>query len=286
MSRRALHRCCPIFSVAAALCACGPEVLEPRDPTPGVPHFKVATYNIWSEKPGDAGTLDAIGGTHAGIIALEEVTHDWLEPVRERFSAEYPYMLFEPTSGASGLGVISKYPLTASELQFVNNWHPAWRVEAQTPAGWLQLLIVHLRSNFTGRDDPVEAYVNVSDDHLLQTKDYVEHTVRDVPTVILGDFNESPEGSSVRYLEKIGYENALPLYHPGQYTWRQASLGGQFDQTIDHILFNDFLAPLNAYVLDRGGSDHLPVIAHFEASRPWPELSLTPDQSEAIEIAD
>ncbi len=141
--------------------------------------------------------------------ALEEVTHAWLEPVRERFSADYPYMLFEPTSGASGLGVISKYPLTASELQFVNNWHPAWRVEAQTPAGWLQLLIVHLRSNFTGRDDPVEAYVNVSDDHLLQTKNYVEHTVEDVPTVILGDFNESPEGSSVRYLEKIGYENVL-----------------------------------------------------------------------------
>jgi vancomycin resistance protein VanJ len=266
-----------------ALCSgCEPEVLTPREPTPGVPHFKIATYNILSENPNDPETLATIGATGADIIALQEITFDWLESVRQRYSSEYPYMLFEPTTGASALGLISKYPLTDAELHVVGPWHPAWHVEAHTPAGWLQLLIVHLRSNFTGRDDPVEAYVNVGEDHLLETKGYVERTFKDVPTVVLGDFNESPDGASVEYLESLGYENALPLFHPGQYTWRQASLGGQMDQVIDHILFNDFMAPLNAFVLDRGDSDHIPVIAHLEANREWPELDLSPAESEAV----
>jgi len=274
------------FALSLAMCACGPDVLEPRDPTPGVPHFKVATYNILGISASDPATLATIGATNAEVIALQEVTDEWMVSIRQRYSADYPYMLFKPVHGAAGLGVISKYPLSGSELLFVNDWHPAWHVGAQTPAGWLQLLIVHLRSKFTGRDDPVEAYVNVDSDHLYQTQQYVAHSIEDVPTLVLGDFNEDPEGDSVRYLESMGYENVLPLYHPGQFTWHQASLGDQMDMTIDHILFNDFLESLNAYVLNRGNSDHLPVIGHFEANRPWPELDLTPSSSEALEVEE
>ena len=39
--------------------------------------------------------------------------------------------------------------------------------------------------------------------------------------------------------------------------------------TIDHILFDRAFVPLNAYVLDSGNSDHLPVVAHLEASDVW-----------------
>ncbi len=268
--------------LAAALCGCGPTPLEPRDPTPGVPHFRIATYNVLSLMAYDAETVDTVGATNADIICLQEIDTAWRDVLRDKYSSTYPYMLFRDHSGASGLAVLSKYPVSGSELLTYRDFHPAWHVNALTPAGWLQLLIVHLRAKFSDYDSPVEAYVKVDADHLQETKSFVELNVEDMPTVVLGDFNEGVDGPSVEYLESVGYTNALPLYHPGQFTWRQRSLGDQLNMTIDHVLFDHHFEPLNAYVLVRGNSDHIPVIAHLEASGPWPELDFMAQASEAL----
>jgi endonuclease/exonuclease/phosphatase (EEP) superfamily protein YafD len=99
---------------------------------------------------------------------------------------------------------------------------------------------------------------------LAEIKDFAEECSSEYPIIVLGDFNESPKGKAVRYLESRGFQNVLPLYHPGQPTWRFRSLGDQLTKTYDHILFNDALRPLNAWVERKGASDHLPVVAHFE----------------------
>ena len=86
------------------------------------------------------------------------------------------------------------------------------------------------------------------------------------PLIVLGDFNESLDGAGLTYLEEQGFRNVLPLFRPGQETWRyQAALYGQTVDTIDHILYDpSTLAPLNAWVRYDGNSDHLPVTAVFE----------------------
>ena len=86
--------------------------------------------------------------------------------------------------------------------------------------------------------------------------------------LIAGDFNEGTSGAAIRYLQENGYQNILPLYHPGQPTWRyDKTVGGQFTQTIDHILFDDAFESLNAWVVNSGASDHLPVLAHLQVTR-------------------
>src|SRR5688572_4089059 len=102
----------PIVVLSLALTACGPDVLEPRDPTPGAAHFKVATYNVLSEMSGDGATISTVGATDADVICLQEVTPEWREVLVARYSDEYPYMLFREHTGASGLGVLSRYPLS------------------------------------------------------------------------------------------------------------------------------------------------------------------------------
>jgi endonuclease/exonuclease/phosphatase family metal-dependent hydrolase len=275
-----------ILAAAGLLClaGCGPEPLTPREPTPGVPHFKVATYNVLSERSGDEETIATVGDIDADILCLQEVTPEWRDVLVERYSDDYPYMLFRDHTGASGLGVLSRYPLTGSELLFFGEWHPAWRVNAETPAGWLQLLLVHLRANFDqrGTANVVDSFVSSSTDHRVQTQSFVQGNVPDMPTIVLGDFNEGPDGAAVEYLESLDFQNALPLYRPGQFTWRYPSLGNQMNTTIDHILFDGYMEPLNAYVLVEGNSDHIPVVAHLEASRPWPDLDYTPHETMAL----
>ena len=93
-----------------------------------------------------------------------------------------------------------------------------------------------------------------------------EITAAAVSVKVLGDFNEEEDGAAVRFLELRGFVNALPLFHPGQGTWRYRSIANQLDRALDHIFYGPGLTPLNAWVHRAGNSDHLPVIAHLEFS--------------------
>lgn len=55
---------------------------------------------------------------------------------------------------------------------------------------------------------------------------------------------------------------------PGTPTWRYRSVVGQLEETVDHILYDETLRPLDAWVEIKGRSVHLPLLAHFEP-RSW-----------------
>jgi endonuclease/exonuclease/phosphatase family metal-dependent hydrolase len=129
-------------------------------------------------------------------------------------------------------------------------------------------LNVHLRSLFGAGPDPVRAYLRSDEDHLDQIRVFSDVCDNDVPTIVLGDFNEGVDGRAIRFLEGRGFSNLLPSYHPGQPTWRFRSVGNQFGETLDHILISDQLVSLDAWVKRVGESDHLPVLAHVEP-RSW-----------------
>jgi len=252
----------------AGLCiiACGPAPLKPRDPTPGVAHFKLQTFNVEQSHFSDPPTVEAIGAAGADIICLQEIQPEWETAIRARYADEYPEMLFYPVPGSDGLGVISKYPIYDQGYhQAPTEWHPAWHILVDTPMGPVQVLNVHLRSVFRGEPGKVESYLTLNQDHLLSIQEFSSDCLTGLPTLVAGDFNEEPDGSGVKYLESQGYRNALPLYHPGQGTWRDPP-AWQFEQTIDHVLFNSSFVPLNAWVENAGNSDHIPVVVHVEAA--------------------
>jgi endonuclease/exonuclease/phosphatase family metal-dependent hydrolase len=255
-----------VASVGLCLAACGPAPLRPRDATPGVTHFKLQTFNVEQSHFSDPPTVEAIGAADADIICLQEIQPQWEAVIRERYADEYPEMLFHSALGSDGLGIISRYPLHDQGFHAApTEWHPAWHVMVDTPMGPVQVLEVHLRSVFRGEPGKLESYLTLSQDHLLSIQQFSADCLQDLPTFVAGDFNEEPDGSAIHYLQDKGYRNALPLYHPGQGTWRNPP-AWQFEQTIDHILFNRFFDPLNAWVEDRGNSDHIPVVVHVEAA--------------------
>jgi len=245
--------------------ACGPAPLQPREPTPGKGHFKVVSYNVEKGKHDDESTVAAVGAAQAEILSLQEVTPEWMEVLAERYAERYPYMLFRDKGGAGGLATLSVYPLSDQGIKVgPGGWHPAWHVLVHTPVGPLQILNVHLRSISGGDGNLVTSYLDTDRDHELEIAGFSAECEAQYASLVVGDFNEEPDGAAVRFLERRGFDNALPLYHPGQPTWRHRSVGDQLEATVDHILFDDTLETLNAFVLRRGNSDHLQVVAHFE----------------------
>jgi hypothetical protein len=169
-----LHALVRVVLLAIAMLGCGERPLEPRDPTPGVPHFKVVTFNILTGIEDDPATIEAIGGARADVVSLQEVTPAWLAVISDRYAHEYPHMLFYP-SGSAGLGVLSRLPLLDAGFHpGPNGWHPAWHVLVETPAGYMQLLNVHLRSGLDGSGGVVDSYLQTPEDHLYEIQLFTE----------------------------------------------------------------------------------------------------------------
>jgi vancomycin resistance protein VanJ len=255
--------------IAGSVVGCGEPPLRPRPPSEGAPHYTVMSYNIELGAEGAPRTLQGIGTTDADIVCLQEVTPAAEAALKASYSEQYPYQLFQSKGGAGGLAALSRFPLVDHGLRPApEHWHPAWHLEVETLAGPVQILNVHLRSLFSAEPNPVSSYLNTDADHLTEMQSFSDWCEPDVPTIILGDFNEDPDGPAVSYLVDRGFLNLLPAFRPGQPTWRYRSPGNQFSATFDHILINGPLVPLDAWVQRRGESDHLPVLAHIEP-RSW-----------------
>jgi endonuclease/exonuclease/phosphatase family metal-dependent hydrolase len=261
----ALSTASKLLCLVVIASACGEPPLQPRPPSEGAPHFTVMTYNIELGAKREPETLDSIAAVNADIACLQEVTPEAELVMRERFDELYPYQLYQSKGGAGGLGILSRFPIEDRGLLLAPaGWHPAWRVDAQTPGGLVQLLNIHLRSQFSADTGLLNSYLATDTDHLTEMRMFAQHCDDSLPAIVLGDFNEGVNGKAVQFLEQEGFRNMLPSFHPGQPTWRFPAVGGQLQKTYDHILVDDFLQPLNAWVETRGLSDHLPVIAHVQ----------------------
>lgn len=251
-----------------ALTACATARLETRSPTPGGPTLSILTYNVHLDRFTSAATLAAVGETQADVLCLMEVSDGWARVLRARYGRAYPHMLFSP-GASSGLAVLSRFPLEeGTVIPGEEGRHPALRIVVHARGTPVQLLLVHLRPVFSGRGDPVSSWARVSEDHVAEIRRLMRALDGTVPTLVLGDFNEEPGGGALSWLGRAGFRNALPLFHPGQPTWRMPSPMSQLEATVDHILFDRSFVPLDARVVRGGRSDHLPVVARFEVRSP------------------
>jgi endonuclease/exonuclease/phosphatase (EEP) superfamily protein YafD len=270
---RAVTRLYLWFGSIALLMAsgCGSAPLTPRDPTPGAFHFTLQTFNVEVGKEHDAATVAAVGAADADIVCLQEAGAGWPDALRAAYTERYPYQLYkaDPDGHPSGaLAILSRYPVTdLGMLTGEGGWHshPAWRLRVDTPGAELQILQVHLRATFNGGSNLVSSYLQVGEDHLNAINHFTDQPTAPIALVV-GDFNEETNGEAVKKLKDDGFRDALPLFRPGQATWRHPSLANQFTAAIDHILFDSSLEPLDARVLVKGNSDHLPVVARFEVA--------------------
>ena len=237
----------------------------PREPTPGVPHFTVMTFNVHRDRWKDESTVAAVGARDADIVCLQETTSEWTRVIEERYRAQYAHMLFAPKENAGGLAILSRFPLVDRGVMPVpGDWHPAWHVLAQTPGGPVQILNVHLRSMFEGDASVLSNYLATGNDHVYELSLFMEGALAGVPTIIAGDFNESPSGKGVRWPEARGFENALPMFKPDAATWQGGSVAKALTMTIDHVMFDRSFEALDAWVDGSGRSDHRPVVAWLE----------------------
>lgn len=256
------------LALAALAAGCARPARAPRTPTPGRPHLTVMTYNVNFGIAGDPATLEVIRGAGADVVFLQETTEAWERHLRAELAATYPHMQFRHCCGAGGLAVLSRHPFAERDYWAPppGGWFPAWRVVVDSPLGPLQVLAVHLRPPLDERGSVVRGYHASRAVRVAEIASYVDGLDGDLPTLIVGDFNEERDGDALAYLRRRGLRSALPEFAPDANTWAWTTSVGPVRQQLDHVVYDPFLEPIDAAVIPGGRSDHRAVVVTLEAA--------------------
>jgi endonuclease/exonuclease/phosphatase (EEP) superfamily protein YafD len=221
--------------------------------------LRVASYNVNYGLAGDPETLDALIATNADVVFVQEANAAWADAfldLRDR----WPHQAIVDHGAAGGLAVLSRFPFDEGEVvPSAVGWFPAWKVTVDTPAGPLQALQVHLHPPFDDRWGWAAGPFTTSDERELELVAALEVLDGDVPTVVLGDFNER-RGRAIRLMEDRGFEDVLPRFAPGEKTWSWDLPVGRLSGTLDHVFTGGGARAVGAAVRDEGRSDHRPIV--------------------------
>ncbi len=217
------------------------------------------TYNVNFGMAGDRATVNAIRKGKADVVFLQETTPRWERHLRRALRKVYPHILFKHHGRAGGLAVLSKYPFKdADYIPAPTKWFPAWRVVVQTPIGPVQALNVHLRPPID-KGSWVRGFFTTGGLRLSEMQHYVTFLAKELPTIILGDFNEA-KGGALDLLEDRKMRNALFDLKPNTRTWHWPTRYGELTQALDHVYAGPRLEAVKARVMKAGRSDHYPVV--------------------------
>jgi len=255
-----------VVLVAAGLVLSGGCASTRPGRQPVGPHFSVMTYNVnWGMPRADL-AVAAIAEADPDVVCLQETTPDWQWVLNRTLAKRYPHRAFRHYGGAGGLAVLSKLPFTTrAYVKPEAGWFPAWIVTVRTPLGPVQVCNVHLRPSLsdTGSITP-SAYFDTKDIRRDEVRSAWEHLNAAAPAVIVGDFNEPDDGRALTWLAEKGLADAVSQFDTDKNTWRWRWGLITLRNRFDHILHSPHLRAASARIIQKGASDHFPVMAVFE----------------------
>jgi len=220
--------------------------------------------------------MKAIQGQDCDMIFFQETTPEWEEVLSDYFKETHPYYRFHHSNKwcAGGQGVLSKLPFEEiSWIAPLSDWFYGWILRCETPIGIsVQVLNVHLQPPMDSQGSPINpsAFQRSKTTRLNDLKHWVGQMEENVPTIILGDFNEHHSGLfwgyAIQYLvEERFMRDSVYDNDPNTYSWEWPLLFGiKLKAKFDHIFYTpNYLQCINSKVILEGSSDHFPVIGHF-----------------------
>jgi vancomycin resistance protein VanJ len=212
----------------------------------GPAQVRVISQNLLAGNADPRATVDALAGTGADLVALQEVSDGDRDTVAERLKARYPFQVAEST-----VGLWSRFPIRGSTgVDTGLGWTRALRAVVAAPEGDLVVYVVHLgsaRAGDTGvRDHTVRALAG------QLRRDTAERVIA------LGDFNTASTDRMISPLTDLLHDAQADAGTGPGFTWpsRLPLIRP------DHVLYRGLTAT-SAGVLRTPASDHRAVTAGF-----------------------
>lgn len=213
----------------------------------GEPALRVASINATMGKVDAASVVSMVQAHQVDILAVQELTPEAVAAFAAAgLDQELPQSMKLPADGFAGIGVWSRYPMTAEALRgFVGH---AIEAQVATEAGDFTVVAAH----------PAAPGLF---DHTLWSQDLARlRGVLDAavgPTLVLGDFNATRDHAEFREFERLGYDDAADQAGSGfSFTFPEGRAPWPLVE-IDHAMVRDTdLTALLMTTQSIPGADH------------------------------
>ena len=242
----------------------------------------IMSFNIWggSRSPETAQVILENGAPD--IVAIQELRPHMAELLLEEVGHLYPYHIFDTSSWRNGLGILSRYPLTA--LPNAHLYSASWEiqvVQARVQGRNITIYNIHPHSTnvlaFLRSRSAVARRIEIS---FQLREERIKRLLADLdtrtgPVLVVGDFNSTEQSQAYALLSSRltdahqaagwGFGHTFPAYTA---RFRRLPLLPR-QMRLDMIFYSqDFVALRSEVGRTSGESDHLPVTAHLAWREP------------------
>ncbi len=271
-----------MWSVAVALPAIHPAVPTRPAERGGVlrasahasaPRVRVLQANVCHRNEPTSDAVAWIQAEAADIVGIVEFNEAWQSALEPLQHTHRHTVLCPHTDQLTGVALYSRYPLHGVRIESAFPGAPR-HIEATVlhPAGAIRVFVAHPPSPRSAER------VRTRDRFLTELAQRCVEPA--VPTIVLGDLNETPFGRPMRaFLDATGYRSAREAagYTP---SWPSEVAGVPVPEAlripIDHVLVSPDFLPESCRVGRAIGSDHLPLAVELRFETAADRVLTTP----------
>ncbi|MGC9357772.1 MAG: endonuclease/exonuclease/phosphatase family protein [Anaerolineae bacterium] len=231
-----------------------------RNVEAGGPRLTVMTTNVLGYNTNPGPIVEAIREADADLVAIQELNAPTAETIHRELADAYPYRIFDPRPGVSGMGLLSRYPLTPTGETLPGQWIGTPQVLELDFEGVL-VTVVHAHPFPTQPVKPhlMQRSIEARTEQARILADFV--AAHPGPLLAPGDFNTTAHTRAYALLT----ENLVDAWReaawgPG-HTW-PGSLPLRWLVRIDYVFHSPEWRAVEAEIGPwDGASDHRPVVA-------------------------
>lgn len=234
----------------------------------------VMTFNALGYNYDPTNTIEMILEVDADVVFLQELNWELAKQFRNK-KEYYPYQILDPKDDVTGMGILSKYPLSPTGLKLDLMWVGEPIIVRMDYLGEsIYLLNIHMVPGGIYFPSSVEKITSYRIEQAKVIHEFV--TSSNIPVIVGGDVNDTPLSTPYKILTKnledawssagFGFGHTFPgSDEPGS---SRPKLGEwnvpQWLIRIDYIFYSSEIFAVNAYTSPYDGlSDHRGVVAEL-----------------------
>ena len=240
--------------------------------------IKAMTFNILYLNENINGIISPINKAQPDIIAMQEITENQGQALKQQLSAVYPYTSFRSSKEILGVGTFSKFPIESSKQIVSRSGHcQVLKIKAHNRD--IFVINVHTESiepkDIFGEEEKILASYKRREQMLIDILAYLSNNSIPVSdTILLGDFNSTEGNKLYQIIKKAGFKDSYRAVNPilfNGFTW-PTNMRGVYKKLkttwpflrIDYIYTGNHFTTLNSETFQaETGSDHRPLVSNL-----------------------
>ncbi|WP_207496130.1 endonuclease/exonuclease/phosphatase family protein [Aridibaculum aurantiacum] len=219
--------------------------------------LKLFAANVYQENTAYHKLLDQVKVEDPDVIMLVETDKKWEQAVKE-LDKDYPHILKEPRDNTYGLLFYSRFKFVSAEVKYlVEDDVPSVEAVIELPSGeHIKIFGLHPKPPVPGEDDRSTA----KDKELMKIAFKAKE--EKLPVIVLGDLNDV----AWSYVTGL-FRKTSGLLDPrrGRGFFSTFSAFYWFMRfPLDYVFCSAHFGLINMKRLGKNGSDHFPMLSHFE----------------------